>query len=477
MKFLACLLALTFCSTLSQAAEAKRPNVLFIAIDDLRDWVGYLGQNKQSQTPNIDRLAKMGTAFTRSYCAAPVCNPSRAALMTGMRPSTTGVYNNNNDWRTVVPEDKPLTAAFRRAGYFVCGAGKIYHEAYARRSEWDDYLEKEGNGKGEKALSASAKNDGVGGIKFAPLDCKDEDLPDYNITNYGIEQLQKAHDKPFFLAVGLHKPHMPWNVPQKWYDKFPLEDIQLPPYKADDLADVPPSGVKMAKPEGDHKNIVDAGRWKEAIQGYLAAIAYTDMNIGRLLDAFDKSPHKDNTIICFWCDHGWHLGEKDHWRKFALWENTTRAPLLWAVPGMTKPGSVCERTVDFMSIYPTLMDLCGIPKPDHVEGRSIKALLENPTAAWDQPAMTTYMFNNHAVRNEGWRYIRYNNGDEELYNELTDPNEWTNLAADPQYAGTKAELAKTMPKENRDDMGGKETDPAAKEKKKEKKMKKGKLVK
>ncbi|MFN0078402.1 MAG: sulfatase [Prosthecobacter sp.] len=468
MKRLPLLLCLLFATLTLHAADAKKPNVLFIAIDDLRDWVGYLHHNEQTKTPNIDRLAKMGTAFTRSYCAAPVCNPSRAALMSGMRPSKTGVYDNNDDWRAVIPEDKPLTAAFRRAGYFVYGAGKIYHGSYERRSEWDDYLENEGGGKAEKQLSKNAKNDGVGGIKFAPLDCADSDLPDWNITNYGIEQLGKEQDKPFFLAVGLHKPHMAWNVPQKWYDMFPLSDIKLPPYKENDLADIPPAGVAMARPEGDHKAMLDSGRWKEAIQAYLAAIAYTDMNIGRLLDAFDKSPHKDNTIIVFWCDHGWHLGEKHHWRKFALWEESTRAPLLWVVPGLTKPGSVCERTVDFMSIYPTLMDVCGIPKPAHLDGVSIKPLLADPAAAWSTPAMTTYKFNNHGVRNEGWRHIRYANGDEELYNEATDPNEWTNLAKDPQYNGTKAELAKVMPTTNHEPVG---ESVGKKEQKREKKKK------
>ncbi|HEY6170479.1 MAG TPA: sulfatase [Verrucomicrobiae bacterium] len=438
----------------THAADTKKPNVLFIAIDDLRDWVGYLGHNPQTKTPNIDRLAKMGTAFTRSYCAAPVCNPSRAALMSGLRPFTSGVYNNNNDWRTAISEDLPLTTTFRKGGYFVCGAGKIYHESYKRRSEWDDYLENEGGGKAEAKLSKNAKGDGVGGIKFAPLDCADSALPDYKITDYGIAQLQKKHDKPFFLAVGLHKPHMPWNVPQKYYDMFPADKIVLPPYLEKDLEDIPPSGVKMAKPEGDHKNILDSGRWKEAVQGYLAAIAYTDMNIGRLLDAFDKSAYRDNTIICFWCDHGWHLGEKQHWRKFALWEEATRAPLLWVVPGLTKPGSVCERTVDFMTIYPTLTDLCGIPTPKHVEGTSIRPLLADPKAKWDKPGMTTYQFKNHAVRTEGWRLIRYANGEEEFYNEQTDPNEWTNLAKDPKYAGTKAELAKLLPDHNQADIGG-----------------------
>lgn len=423
------------------ASAADKPNVLFIAIDDLNHWVGYLGRNKQSITPNIDKLAARGVRFTHSYCAAPVCNPSRAALMSGMRPGKTGVYDNNQDWRPAIPEELTLTHAFRQGGYFVCGAGKIYHESYKRLEDWDDYMKNEGG----MPKVPKGQSDGVGGIKFAALDSKDEDLNDWHIVDYCIDQLSKPQEKPFFLACGIHKPHMPWNVPKKYYEMHPLDKIELPPYKKDDLADVPPAGIKMAKPDGDHAEMIKSGRWKEAIQGYLAAVSYTDMLIGRLMEAYDKSPHKANTAIVFWGDHGWHLGEKDHWRKFALWEEATRAPLIWVVPGLTKPDSVCERTVDFTSVFPTLTDLCGLPTPAHVEGKSIKSLLADPASAWDTPAVTTYGRNNHTVRTEGWRYIHYANGDEELYNETTDPYEWTNLAQDPQYAGTKAELAKHLP--------------------------------
>ena len=445
------LLALALLATLPlSAAAADKPNVLFIAVDDLNHWVHYLGRNSQSSTPNIDKLAARGVRFSRSYCAAPVCNPSRTALMSGLRPGTTGVYENNNDWRTVLPEDKMLTTAFRKAGYYVCGSGKIYHESFKRRSEWDDYLDNEGG----SPKPAAGQPDGVGGIKFAPIDCKDEDLSDWRITNYGIEELGKPHDKPLFLAVGLHKPHMPWFVPRKYYDLFPLDKIELPPHIEHDLDDVPPSGIKMARPQGDHAQILAAGKWKDAVQGYLAACAYTDMNIGRLMEAFDKSAYKDNTIIVFWGDHGWHLGEKEHWRKFTLWEEAARAPLIWIAPGVTKPNSLCERTVDFMSLFPTLTDLCGIPTPSHVEGTSIKSLLLDPSAPWDKPAHTTYLFGNHGIRNEGWRYIHYLNGDEELYHDAIDPYEWKNLASDPQYASTKAELAAHLPKTDHPDIGG-----------------------
>lgn len=455
-KFAACCLTLLSLITFRVAAAdapPPRPNVLFIAIDDLRDWVGYLNHNPQTKTPNIDRLAARGQAFTRSYCAAPVCNPSRAALMSGLRPATTGVYENNNDWRTVIPEDLCLTTTFRKAGYWVGGAGKIYHEAYERRSEWDDYMGRREGGGGPPM--AKVHDDSVGGIRFGPADCEDNELPDYHITDWCINQLAQKHDKPFFLACGLHKPHMPWFVPRKYFDLFPLESIQLPPHIDNDLDDVPPAGIKMAKPQGDHAKILAANKWKNAVQAYLAATAYTDMNVGRLLDALDKSPYRDNTIIYFWCDHGWHLGEKQHWRKFALWEEATRSPVLWVVPGMTKPGAVCERTVDHMALYPTLCDLCGIPIPKHVQGESIKPLLVDPKAAWDKPILTTYLFNNHAARDERWRYIRYANGDEELYDHDADPNEWTNLAKKSELADVKTRLAKIFPKENHPDIGGK----------------------
>jgi arylsulfatase A-like enzyme len=428
---------------------AAKPNVLFIAVDDLNHWVGYLGRNPQTATPNLDKLARRGTWFTHAYCAAPVCNPSRAALMSGLRPFTTGVYENDNDWRTVISAELPLTTAFRKAGYYVCGAGKIYHEAYRRPSEWDDYLANSG-----KDPEPAGPDTGVDGIKFAALDCADEDLREWKVVKYGIEQLQKKRDQPLFLAIGLYKPHMPWNVPRKYYDMHPRDKIVLPPYLENDLDDLPPEGVRMARPEGDHAAILKAGRWKDAIQGYLAAVSYADAMIGRLLEALDKSAYRENTIICLWGDHGWHLGEKHHWRKFALWEEATRAPLIWLVPGLTRPDSRCDRTVDFMTIYPTLMDLCGIPVPAHVEGKSIRSLLEDPKGAWDQPALTTYKYMNHAVRTERYRYISYAGGGEELYDETKDPYEWTNLAAKVELKVQKADLSKLLPAKNHPDIGG-----------------------
>ena len=423
------------------AAEPARPNVLFIAVDDLNHWVGYLGRNPQAKTPNIDKLAARGVAFTRSYCVAPACNPSRAALLSGLRPSTTGIYHNSDDFTQAIPPAITLPATFRKAGYFVCGAGKIYHGGRARPEEWDDYFTRRAARKPIKKGAPVL----AGNFEITPLDNDDDAMPDYHVVNYAIEQLNQKHDKPFFLAVGLVKPHLPFSVPRKYYALHPLDQIKLPPYREDDLADLPPAGVRMARPGGDHAAIRKTDTWKQAIQAYLAAGSFADAQIGRLLDALDKSPHRENTIIVFWGDHGWHLGEKHHWRKFALWEEATRAPLIWVAPGVTRPGGVCERTVDFMTIYPTLCDLCGVETPKHIEGASIRKLLADPKAAWDQPALTTHGRGNHAVRTERWRYIRYADDSEELYDEGKDPYEWTNLADRPESAAVKKELSRWLP--------------------------------
>lgn len=450
VALLALLTLLSSTAVAGQAAanSTKKPNVLFIAVDDLNHWVGYLGRNRQTLTPNMDRLARRGVWFARSYCAAPVCNPSRAALMSGLRPGATGVYDNQENFRPVIPEAITLTTQFRKAGYYVCGSGKIYHNSVYRSGEWDDWLNRVDRRSEDKPDKAKA-----GKLDISPLNCRDEDMPDYAFVSYAIDRLNRRHDKPFFIACGLTKPHLPWSVPKHYYEKFPLQNIELPPYKEDDLQDLPPVALQMARgPANDHETILQEGgtnTWKRAIQAYLAAINFCDGQVGRLLDAYDRSPERENTIICFWSDHGWHLGEKHHWRKFALWEETTRAPLIWVVPGLTKPDMRCDRTVDFMTTYPTLMDLCGLPIPSHVQGRSIRTLLADPQAPWETPAITTYKQNNHTVRSQEWRYTRYHDGGEELYNELNDPYEWTNLAKGPESDSSKAALARWLPTENK----------------------------
>ena len=431
-------------SEIAYSVEPTKPNVLFIAVDDLNHWVGHLGRNKQTKTPNLDRLAKMGVTFTNAHCAAPICNPSRTALLSGLRPSTTGVYDNGNPFELAVNNKQSLVTQFKDAGYETLGVGKIWHGGLGFPKQWTSTGGEDRNRVGKQKVDDRS----IGGISFGIVDGDDTAVPDTQIANYGIEQLGKTHDKPFFLAVGFHKPHMPWNVPKKYYDMHPLETIELPPTKPGDLDDLPKIAVKMAHSSGDHAKVLESGRWKEAVQAYLAAISYLDGQVGRLLDALEKSPHASNTIICLWGDHGWHLGEKEHWRKFALWEEATRAPFIWVVPGVTRPNGVCDRPVDFMSIYPTLCELSGIAIPEHVQGKSIRSLLADPKSTWGGVGMTTFGQNNHAIRDDRWRYIRYSDGSEELYDHSNDTYEWTNLASKPEHAALKTQLAKNFPIDN-----------------------------
>lgn len=438
-------LTLAVTAMLPAGHAAERPNVLFIAVDDLNHWVTHLGRNPQASTPNIDRLAASGVTFTRAYTAVPACEPSRAALMSGRRPWTTGCYKNGDRWKLFQPPGEGLSAQFLNAGYHVAGAGKIYHSMAYHKEEWTDYMPRFG-------LSTNGPNVKKMHGFHEPMnhDLKDDDLLDWHTVNYCIEQMQRDDDRPFFVACGLYKPHLPFAVPRKYYERFPLDSIQLPPHREDDLDDVPPAGLRMARPGGDHAKFLKSGRWKAAIQSYLATCAYTDMNVGRLLDGLAASGKQDNTIVVLWGDHGWSFGEKQHWRKFALWEEETRVPLLWRVPGTTKPNSVCARTVDLMSLYPTLCELTGITLPDYVEGPSLVRLLQNPQEDWATPAISTHGFQNHSVRSEGWRYIRYADGGEELYDESGDPYEWTNLAGDPRFAAQKNALAAWLPQHNAD---------------------------
>jgi arylsulfatase A-like enzyme len=444
------LLLLTF-HIQQPASAAEHPNVLFIAIDDLNHWVTHLGRNSQARTPNIDRLAKMGVTFRNAHCAVPACEPSRCALMGGRRPWTTGCYKNGHVWKKYQPEGDGLSAQFLKAGYRVFGAGKIYHSMQYHPAEWTDYMSREGlssNGPGVQ------KDDGYHKDKTHP-DLKDEDLVDWHTTDYCIERIQQKMDQPFFVACGLYKPHLPFVVPRKYYDAFPLDSIKLPPHMENDLADLPPAGLKMANPKGDHAKFLRSGRWKAAIQSYLATCTYTDMNVGRLLDALEASPNKDNTIIVLWGDHGWSFGEKQHWRKFALWEETTRMPFIWVAPGVTTAGTSSTRPVDLMSVYPTLCALTGIAKPDHVVGHNILPLLKNPNAAWKYPAITTHGRGNHAIRTETHRYIRYADGGEELYAVQADPYEWNNLAKKPETSKLRKKLAQWLPKKEKPTPAGK----------------------
>jgi len=431
----------------------ERPNVLFIAVDDLNDWIGCLGGHPQTRSPNINRLAKRGVLFRNAQCAAPACNPSRAALLTGIRPSTSGVYHNPQPWRPVMPDAVTLPQHFMAHDYRVTGGGKIFHGAYPDPSSWHEYWPSKTQTRPRDPMPQGRPLNGIpkaAHFDWGPVEARDEDMADWQVADWARGELAKTHEKPFFLAVGIFRPHLPWYVPPKYFEMFPPEKVILPKVKKTDLDDVPEAGRRMARPEGDHKKVIETDNWPRAVSGYLASIAFADACVGRVLDALDSSPYADNTIIVLWGDHGWHLGEKLHWRKFTLWEEAARAPLMMAGPGIARGGE-CTRPVSFMDIYPTLVDLCRLGPNNRLEGRSLRPLLENPKAEWEPPALTTHGRNNHSLRSERWRYIRYADGSEELYDHQSDEMEWTNLAGEPQYDEVKRGLARYLPEVNAPD--------------------------
>ena len=434
------------------AALSNPHNVLFIAVDDLNDWIGCLGGHPDIRTPNFDRLARSGVLFTNAHCAAPLCNPSRAALLTGIRPATSGVYDNQQPFRKspTGPGAVSMAQHFRAHGYRVIGGGKIFHGAYPDPASWDEYFPSQVQNKPPDPVPPNRPVNGIPNaaqFDWGPLNVPDSEMGDYKVVDWAARELQKKQDRPFFQAVGLFRPHLPWYVPGKYFDMYPADKVTLPNVKDDDLDDVPAMGKKFARPEGDHRRVIEYKQWRKAVQGYLACISFTDAMLGRLLDSFEASPHAKNTTVVLWSDHGWHLGEKLHWRKFSLWEEATHNVLMMSSPGLTRPGGRCQRAANLMDIYPTLIDVCGLKKRP-CEGDSLLPLLKDPGARWDRPSVTTYLKGNHSVRTERWRYIRYSDGGEELYDRSKDEMEWTNLASKPEHAQVKQDLAKWMPKVN-----------------------------
>lgn len=482
-------------SRLLPQAETRRPNVLFISVDDMNYWTNCLGNYRgKIHTPNLDRLAAKGVLFANAHCAAPSCNPSRTSLMTGIRPSTSGVYNNTHNWRDspVLKNAVTIPAHFRDNGYDTRGGGKIFHAlSWVRTSygldqndfgAWDEYFPSKTRSMPETWWPKGAVEDAVGTVTWNPVytgnagarppyyfdwqaipDADESRLGDHKVVDWAIGELKKQHDKPFFLGVGLYKPHIPWFVPKKYFDLYPLDEIVPPDCKLDWEVSTPKAGLRLVRRDW-HKWLIENDSWRRAIQGYLACFSHTDAQIGRLLDTFDASPYRDNTVIVLWSDHGFHLGTRDHWEKFTLWEPSTHVNLMMTAPGVTTPGTRCEQPVSLIDIYPTLNELCGLPRISALEGTSLVPQLKDVQTARSEPVVTTWG-HSHAVRDMRWRYIHYGRGfvtaggldasdnsvpaayrhlgpnpGEELYDRENDPGEWNNLAGNPEYAGQKAEM-------------------------------------
>ncbi len=444
-----------FVIVITLGAAPAKPDVLFIVVDDLNDWISILDPKSPIQTPNLKRLARRGMLFKRAYCISAACNPSRAATLTGLRPSTSGVYGNKSDWRRAVGKRKTIMQRFMDAGYQVQGAGKIFHHhlngAFHDKESFHDFQHMRPQLYPPLKLNKATRY-GSRNTDWGAWPERIEDSIDFRTASYCANALlEREVEKPQFLACGIFKPHSPFFAPAAHHEQY--REIGLPARKEDDWSDLPKgAGRLMQSKKWFWKGMMQVeskatGSYRSFVRSYAACASFADAQIGRVLDALDKSPRGKDTIVVLWSDHGFHLGAKDHIEKFALWEKSNHVPFIVVAPGTTKPNTVSEQPVDLTVLYPTLLELCGLPNDKKDDGVSVVPLLRNPKAKWEQPAVMTYQRGNHAVRSQRWRYIRYTDGSEELYDHESDPNEWTNLATEAGHEAVMAEHRKWLPKQ------------------------------
>lgn len=446
------------------AAQAKaKPNVLFIAVDDLNDYALGLDSQCKAKTPNLERLASRGTLFANAHCAAPACNPSRVSVLTGMAPFNSGVYLNSQDWRESERLKNVVTLPqhFRENGYRVIGGGKLYHAANLRETmlegyfdprPWDEYFPSKSRQLADEVSPAEQAVNGSnefyrGRFDWNALEIPDNEMGDGKVVSWAEEQLSKDNQQPLFLSVGIYRPHIPWYTPKKWFDENPLDTVSLPENVGGDLHDIPDPGINLVR-QPWHQWLEQNEKWEQATQAYLASASFADAMVGRLIDALDKGPLADNTIVILWSDHGYHLGHKRHWEKFTLWNQATHVPMIIVDRRHADSSGRCERPVSLLDLYPTLSELCGFETPSHLDGVSLIPFLKNATASSSRSVVITHGRGNHAVQSEHWRYIRYYDGSEELYDQENDPSESVNLASDSQYAARLKQLARQLPAEN-----------------------------
>lgn len=443
-----------------QAATHSRPDVLFIAIDDMNDWTTLFDPENPIQTPHLARLAERGCFFTHAYCASPGCNPSRTAIMTGLRPTTSGVYSNRDYWRKKAPDAVTIPQYFERhGGYATRGAGKIFHHSPSGAGDPANPDFQEFRRKLE--VRGPGRNKNYNGYRFpanprlASLSFDwgehDKKMIDVDMCEWVEARMQEEWDKPLFLAAGIFNPHLPFYAPTENFGRYPLLEVAMPPMPANDLDDVGEIAKRMARKEyWIWDNVVaaepeSAGSLRRMVQCYQAAADFADQMVGRLLDQLDETGRADNTIIVLWSDHGYHLGDKESCVKFTLWEKANHVPFIVVAPGVTTPGSRCDRPVSLIDIYPTLLELAGLPAKADNDGLSLVPLLKEPQQAWPRPALMTEGPGNHAVRSDRWRYIRYSDGSEELYDHQHDVWEHDNLASDPKHANLLEEHRRWIP--------------------------------
>ncbi len=435
------------------AAAARKPNVLFIAVDDMNCDLGCYG-SKVVKSPNLDKLAARGVRFDKTYCQFPLCSPTRSSLMTGLRPDTTRVFDLQYHFRKGLPDVVTIPQLFMRHGYFAARVGKIYHygnpgdigtSGLDDPASWNEFYNPAGRDKStlESDIINYTPQRGLGSAMsfLSDQSGRDEDHTDGKVATQAIQLLEKHKDEPFFLAVGFYKPHTPYVAPKKYFDLYPLESIQVPVVSPDYVKTVPAPALMSTRPWPNFGVTPEQAR--EVKRGYYAAISFVDAQIGRVVDALDRLGLADNTVIIFWSDHGYSLGTHGLWMKQSCFEDSARVPMIIAAPGM-KAGAVSPRLVEFIDIYPTLADLAGLPLAGKVHGASLRPLLANPTAEWNRPAFTQVQrgtFPGHSVRTPRWRYTEWDDGKQgtELYDHDADPGEMHNLAGDTKYAAVIAE--------------------------------------
>lgn len=442
-------LSFQFAATGNAVEQSGKLNVLMICIDDLNDWTGFLKGNPQAITPHMDSLAKRGRIFTNAHCAVPVCSASRVSVMSGVAATTHGSYELGPRYEqlpalTNVPT---IQRYFKNNGYYTLSGGKVLHHGFGGRlaDDIDRSLGHKRSPRPKQPMNRPA--DWSGAWDWGAYPANDAEMVDFQLAKNAAEALQDGFDKPFFMSVGFFRPHVPLFVPPKWFELYDAKKIILPNEPKSDIDDLPKNFLSIndyaAAPT--HAEVVNHGKQRSLTHAYLASISFVDHCVGIVLDSLKSSAHADNTLIVLWSDHGFHLGEKQHWAKRTLWEESTRVPLLFAGPGI-KPGKACAEPASLIDIYPTLVELCKLPKNSQLEGVSLVPQLNNPATPRDQPAITSSYFGNHSIRNRDWRLIVYNDGAEELYDHRNDPDEFHNVAGDPTHKTIRDQLARWLPK-------------------------------
>ncbi len=436
----------------SFAAENPPPNVLLVILDDENAFAGRTDLAPVPVTPNLDRLARRGVLFANAQCGAPVCNPSRTALLSGLRPSTSGIYDDEQDTMPaghILTRTTSLPNYFRDCGYQTAGGGKVFGSAFGsvvKNHVWDVAMDTGGKAQKHDATPPQEKlplSGLTGKHDWGAFPDRRDEMADWQLAGRAAEFLVKPQPKPFFLACGIVKPHTPWYVPKEYFDLFPPDRITISDLAADESAGVP----AVAREKVHRNDAALVARRKEMIAAYLAASRYADDCLGRILEGLDKGPSRDNTIVVVCGDNGYQFGEKNIWAKGRLWEGSAHIPLVMAGPGIKQDQTV-KSPVSLVDLYPTLLALASLPTRADLDGVSLVPLLQNPTAPWERPALTTGGCNNHTLRTERWRYIRYADGSEELYDHDTDPLEHLNVASKSEFASVKAGLQQWLPQKN-----------------------------